>query len=44
MVYDHVIDNPKENDEIGIRGFDCILFDEDEGGREEKYSLIILIY
>ena len=37
MVGDHVVEEPSDHEDIGLRGFDFNIFDEDEKGvvREE---------
>ena len=37
VVGDHVVEEPSDHEEIGLRGFDFNIFDEDEEGvvREE---------
>ena len=32
VVNDHVLEDPTDNEEIGLRGFDFNVFDEDEEG------------
>ena len=40
---DHIIDEKDDYKDIGLRGFDCKLFEEEEGGgtREVLYGLFI---
>ena len=46
VVDDHVVEESKDNDEIGLRGFDINLFGEDKGGdgREElsEYHYLLI--
>ena len=32
VIYDHVVKDPKDNDDIGLRGFYLIVFGEYKGG------------
>ena len=32
VVYDHVVEEPNENGEIGLWGFNFIFFDAEKGG------------
>ena len=44
---DHVVDEGVEHEEIGIRGFDFILFDEDRegcvGGDVKEFPYLLMI-
>ena len=48
MVDNHVVEEPTDHDEIGLRGFDLNLFDEDkkgvgrEGSSEFPYLLMLI--
>ena len=44
VVDDHVVEDPNDHEEIGLRGFDFNLFNEDEEGLLEKVPVSFHIY
>ena len=48
MVNDNVVEEPTDHEEIGLRGFDCNVFDKDEegvvreGSSEFPYLLMLI--
>ena len=44
VVGDHVVEQPTDHDEIGLRGFDSNCFEEDKKGQVEKGPVSLHIY